>query len=134
VLPEICLPLDDDQCPVDDQTLGQMYRASPLGLEALVATVSPQARAMLALYCYRRAHLNSIGLAIAAECAKDDLVRIGAAAGAALFDRSRAPPRPLAAATPAFARRKVSLGTCASGVVTPFEDIDDPVAIDGEDV
>jgi hypothetical protein len=120
MLPEICLPLDDDQCPVDDQTLGQMYRASPDGLEQLVATVSPQARAMLAIYCYRRAHLSSIGLAIAAECAKDDLVQTGGAAGAMLFDRSREPPRTVAA-TPALARRKISLGICAAPL-PPFED------------
>ena len=129
MLPEICLPLDDDRCPVDDQTLGQMYRASPDGLEQLVATVSPQARAMLAIYCYRRAHLSSIGLAIAAECAKDDLVQTGGAAGAMLFDRSREPPRMVAATPPALARRKISLGICAAPL-PPFEDADESEGVE----
>jgi len=131
VLPQVCLPLEDERCPVDDQTLGQIYRASPHGLEELVATVSPQARAMLAIYCYRRAHLASIGLAIAAECARDDLVQTAGPAGAVLFDRSREPLRPTGA-LPASGRRKISLGTCASGPGVPFEDIDDPTEIDEE--
>jgi len=37
----------------------------------------PRTRAMLAVYCYRRAHLASIGLAIAASCDEDDLAEHG---------------------------------------------------------
>jgi hypothetical protein len=58
--------------------LGEMYRASAHGLNELIATVSPTARVLLAVYCYRRAHLASIGLAIAATCDKDDLADWGA--------------------------------------------------------
>ncbi len=84
---------DDEPCPVPDQMLGEMYRSSAHGLNELIATVSPNARAMLALYCYRRAHLASIGLAIAASCEEDDLTRFGGNAGAALFARSREAPQ-----------------------------------------
>jgi hypothetical protein len=82
MLPEHRVLLGDEPCPVPDEILGEMYRASAHGLDELIATVSPTARALLALYCYRRAHLASIGLAIAATCDKDDLSSFGGNAGA----------------------------------------------------
>jgi hypothetical protein len=85
---------DDEPCPVTDQMLGEIYRAGAHGLIELIATVSPTARALLAVYCYRRAHLASIGLAIAATCEEDDLTSLGGNAGAMLFERSRQAPQP----------------------------------------
>jgi hypothetical protein len=89
MLPEHHAILDNESCPVSDQMLGEIYRASAHGLNGLIATVSSEARALLAVYCYRRAHLVSVGLAIAATCEKDDLSFAGGNAGAMLFDRSR---------------------------------------------
>src|SRR5271168_2296443 len=93
MLPERRALLEDDPCPVTDQMLGEMYRASAHGLNELITTVSPTARVLLAAYCYRRAHLASIGLAIAATCEKDDLMSFAGNAGAALFERSREIPK-----------------------------------------
>jgi hypothetical protein len=90
--------------------LGELYRASAHGLSELIATVPPSARALLAVYCYRRAHLASIGLAIAATCDKDDLTWLGGNAGAALFERSREAPQPYAEVR-ANGRRKITLAT-----------------------
>jgi hypothetical protein len=59
---------EDEVCPVSDELLGELYSANKLGLPALVATVAPDIRAMLALFCYRRRHLHSMGLVIAASC------------------------------------------------------------------
>jgi hypothetical protein len=87
--PESHLAVREETCPVTDQVLGEMYRASAEGLSKLVETVSPAARAMLAIYCYRRAHLASIGLVIAATCDKEDLASAGGNAGVMLYDRSR---------------------------------------------
>ena len=72
MLPEHRALLEDEPCPVADEILGEMYRASAHGLNELIATVSPTARVLLAVYCYRRAHFASIGLAIAATCDKDN--------------------------------------------------------------
>ena len=58
----------EDVCPIREELLGELYRANKLGLPVLVATVPPHLRAMLALFCYRRSHLHSLGLAIAASC------------------------------------------------------------------
>lgn len=89
MLSERSVLYDDDSCPIPDKILGEMYRANASELNELIATVPPTARILLALYCYRRAHLASIGLAIAATCEKEDLASIGGTAGAVLFDRSR---------------------------------------------
>ena len=58
---------ENDFCPVRDELLGEMYRASEHGLPKLVESVSPDVRAMLALFCYRRSHLHQLALAIAAR-------------------------------------------------------------------
>ncbi len=68
---------DSDPCPVSDDMLGSLYRASKHGLPELIATVTPDVRAALALYCYRRGHLKSIGLAIASTCDIYDLETAG---------------------------------------------------------
>ena len=109
MLPEIRVLLEDEPCPVLDETLGEMYRASAHGLSQIITTISPTARVLLAIYCYRRAHLASIGLAIAATCERDDLTSFGGNAGAALFERSREAPQPSPADARANGRRKITL-------------------------
>ena len=69
----------EEDCPVPEHLLGQLYRAKAHGLDELVATVPAKTRAMLALYCYRRVHLQSIGLAVAASCEEYDLEELVAA-------------------------------------------------------
>ena len=101
--------VEDESCPVTDQLLGEIYRASEHGLNELVATVSPTARALLAVFCYRRAHLASIGLAIAATCEEDDLTSLGGNAGAMLFERSRKAPQSRLADASTGSRRKITL-------------------------
>lgn len=83
------LLLQEEPCPVTDQILGGLYSSDPHGVPTLVETIAPKARAMLALYCYRRAHLSSIGLAIAACCERHDLEDVAGPAGAALFHEAR---------------------------------------------
>ena len=111
MMPELHLPLEDDLCPVGDQMLGEMYRASAHGLDQLIATVSPRARALLALYCFRRAHLASIGLAVAATCEEDDLTSLGGNSGAALFERSRQAVQSRLPDSRANGRRKITLAS-----------------------
>ena len=109
MLPDQRTP-DDDVCPVCDDVFAELYRANKLGLPALVATVSPDIRAMLALFCYRRSHLYEIGLAIAASCDEEDLVESGGRIGAALFARSREAPN-VEPASNYTSRRKITLAT-----------------------
>ncbi len=104
--------LNEEACPVSENLFGQIYRASPEGLEALIDTVPAELRAVLAHYCYRRAHLASLGLAIAASCEREDLMAAGSN-GEALYRRSRQPDEP-----PPLShyerRRTVTLATSAT--------------------
>ena len=99
----------EEACPVSDELLGTLYRSREDGLSELITSVGAETRAVLAMYCYRRAHLQSIGLAIAAACEEADLVWLGAA-GAFLFSRSREAPLK-SIATYNAARRMVTLAT-----------------------
>src|SRR5437764_898383 len=82
----------EESCPVPEALLGDLYRASPAGLHALVETVPAEARAMLAIFCSRRAHLAPLGLAIASTCERDQLTRSGGELGALIFAQSRQVP------------------------------------------
>jgi hypothetical protein len=117
--------LADDICPVRDELLGELYRANDLFVPGFVYTLAPDIRALLALFCYRRSHLHSIGLAIAASCDKDSLVWAGGSVGAFVFACSReASPREVQSAR--ADRRKITLAT---GVLRMFAD-DDDMALD----
>jgi len=120
---------DSDPCPVTDDLLGELYRANKNGLPELIATVSPDVRAALAMYCYRRGHLKGIGLAVASTCDLYDLETVGGTAGAALFARSRevAPAPPVASQY--VARQKITL---ASGSLRKSLPIDEDVDLDDE--
>ncbi len=109
MLPEHRILLEDEPCPISAETLGEMYRVKAHGLHELVETIPATARAMLAVYCYRRAHLASIGLAIAATCEKDDLSAFGGNSGTILFERSREAPVPSSAAMHTSERKKITL-------------------------
>ena len=115
--------LDRYAMPDTPRMLGEMYRASAHGLNELIATVSPTARALLAVYCYRCAHLASIGLAIAATCEKDDLTSLGGNAGTMLFERSREAPQSSLTDARANGRRTITLPAadfaCSAGVLFP---------------
>jgi hypothetical protein len=112
---------EEEPCPVSDQVLGDMYRASSHGLAELIATVPPGARGMLAMYCYRRAHLASVGLAIAASCDEDDLTRFGGNAGAALFVKSREAPTSPRLAPHLANRRRITLASGPLRAMTPID-------------
>jgi len=126
VLPQICLPLDEDPCPVGDEAMSAVYRAGAQERDEMIAGMSPTARAMLALYCYRRGHFQELGMKLAAECEKDELVRWGGAiVGAALFERAREPYDPQAGAPRHYGRRKITLASAAPGPRIVYEDIED---------
>jgi hypothetical protein len=83
---------DDDGCPVPDELIGRLYRSPQHGINELVAGLSTSHRGSLAAFCYGRAHLRDIGLAIAATCDLETLVVAGGRAGNFLFEQSRELP------------------------------------------
>jgi hypothetical protein len=120
---------ENDVCPVGDELLGSLYRASEHGLPQLVDSVSSDVRAMLALFCYRRAHLHSMSLAIAATCSERDLVEQGGIVGSTLFALSRQAQSPAASAS--SGRRTITLSTKPLGAFIPVDDdLDDDIEAD----
>ena len=82
-------PMDDDHS-VPAELVEQLYRAGEGRAAGLVAGFSTAQRANLAVYCYHKAHLHRIGLAIAATCDRSALeLTWGRALGKALFEQSR---------------------------------------------
>lgn len=115
------LNASDDACPIPESLFGQLYRSHPQGLAELVTTIPAQTRAMLALFCYRRAHLHALSLSIASTCDEMDLVEAGGRPGAALFELSRQPEAPVATHHE-NGRRKISLAKGALWHPAPLED------------
>jgi len=110
---------DNDACPVREELLGQMYRANEHGLAQLVETVSGEVRAMLALFCYRRAHLQSLALTVAASCDERDLIRAGGRAGSVLYALAREERAPRVSS---YSHRKaITLSTAPLSSFTPLD-------------
>jgi hypothetical protein len=116
---------ENDFCPVRDELLGQMYRANEHGLARLVESVSSDVRAMLALFCYRRSHLHSLALAIAASCTERELVEAGGRVGTALYALSREPASRATTAA-SGSRKAITLSTKPLSAPVPLdEELDD---------
>jgi hypothetical protein len=113
---------DNDFCPVQDELLGEMYRANEHGLGRLVESVSSDVRAMLALFCYRRSHLHSLALSIAASCSERELIQFGGRVGSALYALSREPAARSAPASSFGNRKPITLSTKPLSTFAPIED------------
>jgi hypothetical protein len=120
-MPSLGLKSADDVCPVPESLFGQLYRSHPQGLPELVATIPSRTRAMLALFCYRRAHLHALSLTIASTCDEIDLIDAGGRPGAALFELSRQPEAPVATVHE-NGRRKITLAKGPLWHPAPLED------------
>ena len=110
-----------DACPVEDELLGSLYRSSAQGLPELVLSVPAETRAMLALFCYRRSHMQDLALSIASTCELRDLVQWGGALGSAIYARAQQTVTKPAPA-PTSGRRKVTLSTAPLSTFARLED------------
>ena len=85
----------------------------------IVSQLLESERATLAVFCIGRAHLNAIGLAVAAQCSLDHLTEAAgsAVAGGTLYVQSRELP---VAMTKSHAHgRAITLATSAPSGFTP---------------
>jgi hypothetical protein len=98
------LDADRDDHSAMARALERLRDAALNTVADVVAPLSPSERARLAIHCYGRAHLNRIGLAIAAQCDLDHLIAAShsAAAGRALYAQAR---EPWPAEKPVYGRR-----------------------------
>ena len=117
----------DNHSHAFEDVIGQLHRTKGHGIDAIVAGFPAEQRARLALFCFSRAHMREIGVAIAATCELDVLSEIGAAAGAALYSISR--ERPVIDKAPSHGRPKITLAK-AKPCATPFEDVEPDLDIE----
>ena len=98
----------------------QIFDASKRGQPIPQLDLSAEVKSMLAVFCYRRSHLERAGLAIAATCEEPDLLSAGGALGGALFAKSRNyhPPPP-----PSGPSLKIAISASPS---IAADDADDP--------
>ena len=116
---------ENDFCPVEEDLLGAMYRANENGLPHLVASVSSDVRAMLALFCYRRSHFHALGISIASSCSERELIEFGGRVGSTLYALSQhtAVSRPVSAY---HTRKAITLSTKPLSTLAPMnDDLDD---------
>jgi hypothetical protein len=114
---------ENDFCPVQDDLLGAMYRANENGLPQLVESVSSDVRAMLALFCYRRSHLHSLALSIAASCDERELIQLGGRVGSTLYALSHETTAARPATTSSYGHRKaITLSTKPLSTFSPVVD------------
>jgi hypothetical protein len=121
---------ENDFCPVQDELLGEMYRANEKGLPQLVDSVSSEVRAMLALFCYRRSHLHSLALAIASSCSERELIQLGGRVGSTLYALSHQTAGARSAPSASYGNRKpITLSTKPLSTFSAVEDeLDDDFA------
>jgi len=116
-----------DDHVVPDELIGRLYRAGENAVLELTATFSPRQRADLAAFCYRKAHLHGIGLAIAATCDVELLTQVlGTALGTVLWAQSRQRPEPVRAV--GSQRAKITLPKLTSLAPRVDNEIDDDAA------
>jgi hypothetical protein len=99
---------------VSDELIGRLYASRQHELAQMVADLPSEQRANLALFCYRRAHLRDIGLAIAATCDQWSLVNVAGKAGDVLYAHSRTQPEVIEPVLP-YGRRKITLASVVAG-------------------
>ena len=96
-----------------DEVIGRLHECPPRSIDGLVSNLREDQRGNLAVFCYGRAHLHEVALAIAATCNLNALVQAGGNPGIFLFEQSR--QRPEKEQFVSGARRmRISLATNAS--------------------
>ena len=72
---------ENDGCPVAEELIGRLYTLPIAEIDGIISRLPPGSRGSLATFCYGRAHLRDIGLAIAATCDLETLIDAGGRAG-----------------------------------------------------
>jgi hypothetical protein len=84
--------------------------------------VSPEVRAKLALFCYRKSHLHALALAIAARCGERALIEFGGRVGSTLYALSREAPAMRGVAISHNGRKPITLSTKPLSAIAPLDD------------
>ncbi|BAT58886.1 hypothetical protein GJW-30_1_01414 [Variibacter gotjawalensis] len=105
-----------------DEIIGQLYSAGTANVADVLASASDIQKARLALFCYERAHMRAIGLAVAATCDPAALIEAGGKLGEAIYAQARTGTAPI----PAPARRSITLATPTPSMPVIVDEDPDP--------
>jgi hypothetical protein len=99
--------------------LDRLYGAAASQVSDIVSRLLEAERATLAVFCIGRAHLNTIGLAVAAQCSLDHLTEAAGSsvAGSTIYAQSR--ELPVDAPKTHANRRSITLATRAPSGFAP---------------
>jgi hypothetical protein len=81
--------LAEELCSTPEELLRRLSLSPPQRVAEFVETIPAETRSSLALYCYRRPSLRSLGLAIAETCSEDDLWWSGGNIGMELASKAK---------------------------------------------
>src|SRR5271170_7048729 len=112
---------DDDFTPVSEMLLFRLYDANRSGLPLPIAEIPAHLRPTVALYCYRRGHLEETAVRIAATCDEEELVFAGGRAGSALFSKSRLPSSSPSSKQQWTPKSKITLAVLQAGAIVQFD-------------
>ena len=119
-------PILDDGTRVSEELIGKLHHATEDRVLDIVGAFRADERASLAMYCYRKSHLRSIGLAIAATCDLNSLVQEwGSILGRSIFAQSRERSEDSVVRMGMRPRPKITLARSAGGYSPPLTDSDD---------
>ncbi len=116
--------LNEEQCPIPEEILGQMHDSNPVDAASVAADLPEPQRAQLAAFCYERRHLHHLGLIIASTCNRPALRKAFGLAGDVVFKQSRKPDATVAEErrnTHHLSPKPITLAT----FVRPMDDEDD---------
>lgn len=82
---------ETDDCPVTEGTFQQLLQSNVTGAAEVTKTLPEEQRSRLAVFCYKKAHLRPLGMAIAATCSRRSLVEESGTAGELIYSQSRDP-------------------------------------------
>jgi len=115
---------DDGTC-ISEELIGRLHNATEESVLDLVAALTSNERANLAVVCYHKSHLRRIGLAIAATCDLNCLVKgCGLVLGRAIFTQSRDRPRE-PSQNEVRPRPKITLASSVGRYYPPPVEVDD---------
>lgn len=91
--------IDLEGCPVPEEVLGELIQESLASASERARRLPDVQRNRLAVYCYRRAHLRRLGLAVAANCSRQGLVEEAGHAGEVIYRQALDPDATVAGDT-----------------------------------
>jgi len=84
-------PHETDDCPVTEGTFQKLLQSNVASAAEVTRTLPEEQRSRLAVFCYKKAHLRPLGMAIAATCSRRSLIEESGHAGALIYSQSRDP-------------------------------------------